>query len=115
MGQAAHRAGTFLLRRVIVLLREVNCTPMTQKLRVVPFSEFVVNLTSILDELTREQTAIVVERDGRRYRMEPQRPAEQQGRSFTMEDPFWKIVGIGASAGATDVSTNKHKYLAATL
>ena len=29
-----------------------------------------------------------------------------------MEDPFWKIVGIGASAGATDVSTNKHKYLA---
>ena len=38
--------------------------------------------------------------------------AEQQGRPFTMEDPFWKIVGIGASAGATDVSTNKHKYLA---
>ena len=74
---------------------------MAQKLRVVPFSEFVVNLTSIL-----------VERDGRRYRMEPQRPAEQQGRPFTMEDPFWKIVGIGASAGATDVSTNKHKYLA---
>ena len=85
---------------------------MTQEPRVVPFSEFVVNLTSILDELTREQTAIVVERDGRRYRLEPQRPAEQQGRPFTMEDPFWKIVGIGASAGPTDVSTNKHKYLA---
>lgn len=44
---------------------------MAQKLRVVPFSEFVVNLTSILDELTREQTAIVVEHDGQRYRMEP--------------------------------------------
>ena len=85
---------------------------MAQKLRVVPFKEFVVNLTSILDELTREQTAIVVERDGRRYRLEPQRPAEHQGRPFTMEDPFWKIVGIGTSAGATDVSTNKHKYLA---
>ena len=85
---------------------------MAQKLRVVPFNEFVVNLTSILDELTREQTAIVVERDGRRYRLEHQRPAEQQGRPFTMGDPFWKIVGIGASVGATDVSTNKHKHLA---
>ena len=85
---------------------------MAQKLRVVPFGEFVVNLTSILDELTREQTAIVVERDGQRYRLEPQRHPEQQGRPFTMEDPFWKIVGIGASVGATDVSTNKHKYLA---
>ncbi len=29
-----------------------------------------------------------------------------------MDDPFWKIVGIGASTGATDVSTNKHQYLA---
>ncbi len=85
---------------------------MAQKLRVVPFGEFAVNLTSILDELTREQMAIVIERDGRRYRMDPQRPTEHQGRPFTMEDPFWKIVGIGASAGATDVSTNKHKYLA---
>ena len=85
---------------------------MAQKLRVVPFKEFVVNLTSILDELTREQTAIVVECNGRRYRMEPERPAEHQGRPFTMEDPLWNIVGIGASAGATDVSTNKHKSLA---
>ncbi len=34
-----------------------------------------------------------------------------RGRPFTFEDSLWKIIGIGNS-GLTDVSENKHKYLA---
>lgn len=34
-----------------------------------------------------------------------------RGKPFTKEDSLWNIVGIGRS-GLTDVSENKHKYLA---
>jgi excisionase family DNA binding protein len=33
-------------------------------------------------------------------------------RYFTMDDPFWDLLGIIASDPATDVSENKYKYLA---
>ena len=42
----------------------------------------------------------------------PTRRAAARGRPFTMDDPLWGIVGIGRSTGPTDVSENKHKYLA---
>lgn len=35
-----------------------------------------------------------------------------RGKPFTMDDPLWDLLGIGHSAGATDVSANKHKYIA---
>ena len=31
---------------------------------------------------------------------------------LTFADPLWRIVGIGHSAGPTDIAANKHKYLA---
>ena len=31
---------------------------------------------------------------------------------FTKDDALWDIVGIGRSEGPTDVSENKHRYLA---
>jgi hypothetical protein len=34
------------------------------------------------------------------------------GQPFTMDDPLWDIVGVGESEGVTDVSSNKHKYVA---
>ena len=40
----------------------------------------------------------------------PKRSARRRG--VTKDDPLWNIVGIGQSDGPTDVSTNKHKYLA---
>ncbi|MBI4506621.1 MAG: hypothetical protein HY691_13885 [Chloroflexi bacterium] len=40
------------------------------------------------------------------------RPGVPRGKPFTMSDPLWTIVGIGRSEGPTDVSANKHKYLA---
>ncbi len=39
-------------------------------------------------------------------------PSIPRGKPFTMDDPLWNIVGIGRSTGPTDVSENKHKYLA---
>jgi len=29
-----------------------------------------------------------------------------------MDDPLWDLVGIGESEGATDVSSDKHQYVA---
>jgi excisionase family DNA binding protein len=40
---------------------------------------------------------------------------EPELKPFTFDDPLWDIVGMGASTqpdGITDVSLNKHKYLA---
>jgi excisionase family DNA binding protein len=34
---------------------------------------------------------------------------------LTWEDPLWNIVGIASGDGPTDVSSNKHKYLADAL
>ncbi len=39
------------------------------------------------------------------------RGSRSRGKRFTSEDALWNIVGIGRS-GVTDVSENKHKYLA---
>jgi len=36
----------------------------------------------------------------------------RRGKPTNAEDPLWHIVGIGHSKGPTDVSENKHKYLA---
>ncbi len=35
-----------------------------------------------------------------------------RGKPTTANDSLWNIVGIARSEGATDVSENKHKYLA---
>jgi hypothetical protein len=34
-----------------------------------------------------------------------------RGKPTTADDPLWKLVGIGHS-GKSDISTNKHQYLA---
>ena len=33
------------------------------------------------------------------------------GKSLTMDDPLWQVVGLGHS-GQGDISANKHRYLA---
>jgi excisionase family DNA binding protein len=42
----------------------------------------------------------------------PVEPDESLGKPFTMDDPLWDIVGIGASDVPDDVASNKHKYVA---
>src|SRR5215471_18442110 len=41
----------------------------------------------------------------------PRMPARKP-KAFAMDDPLWSVVGLGESTGPTDVSQNKHKYLA---
>ena len=42
-----------------------------------------------------------------------ERPKLRKTGYLTMDDPLWKLVGIATSTdGVTDVSANKHKYLA---
>lgn len=47
--------------------------------------------------------------------IEPKRPRRvvrrRLGKPLTMSDPLWQVVGIGHS-GQSDVSANKHRYLA---
>jgi excisionase family DNA binding protein len=42
----------------------------------------------------------------------PKKRKPRKRRYFTMDDPFWDLVGIIDSDPATDVSENKYKYLA---
>lgn len=44
--------------------------------------------------------------------VEPKAHMAKAGRPFTMDDPLWSIMGMAESDGPTDVSENKHKYLA---
>jgi hypothetical protein len=45
-----------------------------------------------------------------------QRPARRRARTTSADDPLWNIIGIADADppkdGATDVSSNKHQYLA---
>lgn len=38
--------------------------------------------------------------------------AEEESKPFSFDNPLWDIVGIIHDDGPTDVSSNKHKYLA---
>ncbi len=46
--------------------------------------------------------------------VKPARPARRRRRGLTEDDPIWGIVGAMTTSpdGATDVSSNKYKYLA---
>lgn len=78
----------------------------------VQFDEFLTHAAAIFDEVAAGKQ-VVVKRDGQLVRLSPaRRRAKRRPRHFSMDDPLWDIVGIGHSHGPTDVSTNKHKYLA---
>ena len=40
------------------------------------------------------------------------RASYRRGKATSAADPLWNIIGIAKSQGPTDVSENKHKYLA---
>jgi predicted DNA-binding antitoxin AbrB/MazE fold protein len=42
----------------------------------------------------------------------PEKKTRVRGKSFTANDSLWNLAGIGQAEDATDVSQNKHKYLA---
>ena len=42
----------------------------------------------------------------------PKKSTRKRPKFFTAEDSMWNLMGIGQDDEATDVSQNKHKYLA---
>lgn len=78
----------------------------------VQFDEFISHAVAIFDEVAAGKQ-VVVQRDGQLVRLSSARKrAKRRPRHFSMDDPLWDIVGIGRSSGPTDVSSNKHAYLA---
>ncbi len=40
------------------------------------------------------------------------RPVRRGGKRFSEDDPFWEVVGIGATAEPTNIAEHKDAYLA---
>ena len=73
-------------------------------------------LRRLVDSVRRAKRPRALQRNGRDVALlvpvdGPTGKAPGGGRTGP-NDPLWGIVGIGAAAGPTDVSSNKHKYLA---
>src|SRR5437588_11415901 len=86
---------------------------MAQQLEPVIFDEFLSNAASIFAQIEQEEKGVLVERDGTLFSVEMKRPRTKKGgRGITSQDSILHIIGIGASQGPTDTSTNKHRYLA---
>lgn len=58
--------------------------------------------------LRHDNQVVAILRPARR----PRKPRAPAGRPTSSSDPLWKLIGIGASEGPGDVSTDKHRYLA---
>lgn len=56
-----------------------------------------------------EDVAVIMPVEPKRGKRAPSVP---RGKPTSADDPLWNIIGIGRSEGPTDVSANKHKYLA---
>jgi hypothetical protein len=76
-------------------------------------------LLQLVEELRETRESRVITHDGedvailrpiRRARSVP-RPRRKTG-IITKDDSLWNIIGMAESAGATDVATHKHDYLA---
>ncbi len=86
---------------------------MAQQLEPVTFDEFLSNATSIFAQIEQEGKGILVEHDGVLFSVKMKRPeTRKRSKIITSQDSILHIIGIGASQGATDTSTNKHRYLA---
>lgn len=86
---------------------------MAQDTSPIQFEEFAANLSAVFDQVARQEEPITVERDGRLFVLRPKaRRRARKPRHFSLADPLFDIVGTGRSTGPTDVSSNKHKYIA---
>ena|SRR5438105_12823258 len=86
---------------------------MTQQLDPVAFDEFISNAASIFAQIERDGKNVLVEHDGALFSVKMKRPkTKKKSRAVTSQDSILHIIGIGASQGPTDTSTNKHRYLA---
>ena len=86
---------------------------MAQQLEPVTFDEFLSNADSIFSQIEQERKSVLVEHDGVLFSVKMKRSkTKKRSRAITSQDSLLHIIGIGASQGPTDTSTNKHRYLA---
>jgi hypothetical protein len=86
---------------------------MSEQTQCISLEDFIANAPAILQRLEAEGAQLVVEYGVKRFSVRPQkRRIRRPRRHFNADDPLFKIMGIGESTGPTDVSSNKHKYLA---
>ncbi len=86
---------------------------MSQQLEPVAFDEFLSNAASIFEQIERDGKDVLVEHDGALFSVKMKQPkAKKRSRAITSQDSILHIIGIGATQGSADTSTNKHRYLA---
>jgi len=86
---------------------------MAQQLESVTFDEFLSNTASIFAQIEQEGKGVLVEHDETLFSVKMKRPkTKKRSKVITSQDSILHIIGIGASQGPTDTSTNKHRYLA---
>lgn len=86
---------------------------MAQQIEPVTFDEFLSNVASIFAQIEQERKGVLVEHDEVLFSVKMKRPkTKKPSRVITSQDSILHIIGIGASQGPTDTSTNKHRYLA---
>lgn len=86
---------------------------MAQQLDPVSFDEFLSHAASIFTQIEQEGKGVLVEHDGVLFSVKMKRPkTKKRSKAITSQDSILHIIGIGASQGPTDTSTNKHRSLA---
>jgi hypothetical protein len=108
-----HQYSCFLVgtNHAILWLKEERT--MAQRREAVAFDAFLTNAASIFDQIEREGKSVLVEHDGALFTVKMKRPKTTKGsRALTSQDSILHIIGIAASQGPLDTSTNKHRYLA---
>lgn len=86
---------------------------MAQQLEPVAFDEFLSNAPSIFAQIERDGKDVLVEHDGVLFAVKMKRSkTKKRIRAITSQDSILRIIGVGASQGLADTSTNKHRYLA---
>ena len=81
--------------------------------KLVPFEESVSNAAAIFEEIARDGGDVLVEREGKLYCVSAKKTLKpRKSGILTQQDTIFNIIGMAKAEGPTDVSANKHKYLA---
>ena len=90
---------------------------MAEVTKTIQFEEFAANLSTVFDQIEREEEPITVERDGRLFVLRPKaRRRARKPRHLTQDEPLLDIVGMRASGEpGNDVARNKYKYVAEAI
>ena len=84
---------------------------MTDQEHSIPLSEFVRDASKILDELQATGSEILLEDQGRIFRIVPKHSSRRRKR-FDRQDPLFALGGAFASEDETDIANDKHEAIA---